>query len=132
MAYSEEHLTTGFKIRTFILLSIIYLSAIINTLFLALVNVVYKGEDNRVNSFFGLLFMFTPAVCSVVFILVLLLQALIDEGPKLSKPFGTLYIFALLSSMLQFCLICKFAGTTKENDSAYLGLIERQVFDKSE
>eukprot|EP00826_Nyctotherus_ovalis_P056616 TRINITY_DN7683_c0_g1_i3.p1 TRINITY_DN7683_c0_g1~~TRINITY_DN7683_c0_g1_i3.p1 ORF type:complete len:132 (+),score=26.51 TRINITY_DN7683_c0_g1_i3:195-590(+) len=130
MVTSGEYLPSSFKVRTCVLLSFIYLAAIINTLFLLFANVVYKGEDNRINSLFGLLFIFTPFLCAIVLLIAIFLQVFIkdtEQESRVKNALGMLYMLSLFSSAVQCCIVWNYAGTSKKDDSAYRGLMNREI-----
>ena len=125
MVVSNEHLTNSFIMRTCILFMIIYICIMANVLFIAFANWLYKGLDNRINSFLGLIFIFSPIICALISFIGICCQIFSNEKFEIRRLTYVYYILIFLGSCVQSCTVIFYAGTTKSDDTAYEGLLKR-------
>ncbi len=130
MICTSQHLSPEFVTRSCVFLSFIYVSALIEAVFLALTHLVCHSKDNRANSLFGLLFIFSPLLtvlaCATGIVTEWTSSGLSSEA-EVRKILTVSYTFSLLASVVQFVIVCNFAGTTRPGDSAYTGLVNRYL-----
>jgi len=86
---------------------------------------IYSTADNRINSFLGLCFIFIPFAKLVICIITLCIRIICDniEGSLFIAP----YFVQILLEILQITVICTLIGSTRPNDSAYKGLLDRKI-----
>ena len=103
----------------------------IDIAFISLTTLIYPREDNCINSFFGLLYIFNPIANFMLSLIALTTELHItsgtDEENLLLGKIVIGYMILMLSSVMQTILVCYLIGITRKNDSAYQGLIERQI-----
>ena len=130
MISTSHPVTKEFATRNCIFLSFLYLAAVCDSLFLVFAQILYKSQHNRVNSLFGLCFIFTPMFLLIVCTVAIIMERVMDvtryeENPRKFLTFA--YAINLISALLKLAIICNFVGTTKRRDSAYDGLINRYL-----
>ena len=127
-----ESENTLFFTRNLLYLIVLLLLGVKNIVFLLCVQVLHKAEDNGTNSFCGLCFIFSP-----IFGFIMSSIALISEKQLVmpeTEEFEILHILVrgytimFISSVVHGIVICSLISTTKKDDSAYSGLIDREIW----
>ena len=122
---------TMFYTRNLLYQILILLLGIINASFLVCILIIYNTEDNSMNSFCALCFIFSPVVGFIVSAIGLTTERrLVKYGSPEHSLFHTFvlgYIIVFISCLLQGMIICSLIGTTKNDDSAYEGLLNREI-----
>ncbi len=110
---------------------LLLLVAVCDSLFLLFANVVYEGEDNRINSLLGLCFVFAPLIEVLVDAIALVFNSNIDVKSVPETLCRDIFVgflaLALAAALVQAAVVCYLAGTTAEDDTACSGLIEREL-----
>ncbi len=125
---SSDSVDQTFFGRNITYLLLILLFGIATLFFLVCVHVINPGEDSSVNSCCGLCFIFSPLLCFIVAALALVTEQRNSAATQILRLLNLGYAIVLVSCVVETVIVCSLVGTTRKNDSAYQGLVDRELW----